>query len=216
MLLCRRRRPDRQAAAEAITENFGAKVLFVFPLDFSHGQQALDEFGLAATNRVARRIFVFDNVAAFELSRAIHWRKPSANETKKLKGSTDDRSTDLPPWIGRRTEFQQHLTDKSSMMPFFLFDLMNTRAFVRIADRMPVASVSICGSLLTGISQLQNMNESGVTVVHVRYSIRLGCSEGFDALDFSFGLPAGLDSGRRGTATQSDTVCTGTSGRHDC
>jgi hypothetical protein len=58
------------------------------------------------------------------------------------------------------------------MMPFFLFDLMNTIAFIRIADRMPVAAISICGSFLTGISQLQNMDESGVTVVHVRYSIR--------------------------------------------
>ena len=47
-----------------------------------------------------------------------------------------------------RTKFFDHPANEFAMMPLFIFDLSNARAFVRIYNGMPVAAIGISRSSL--------------------------------------------------------------------
>ncbi len=74
------------------------------------------------------------------------------------------RGANLAESLWALPKFAQHLADQLAMMPFLIFDLFNASAFVLVSDRMPMASISVRGSQLSGISALKNPDQFLATV----------------------------------------------------
>src|SRR5688572_33428628 len=73
--------PDRQPSSEPVTQDFLAEVVLMLPLHIRHREKAVHIFRPAATERIPRRVFIFANVAALQLSGAVHGNQPAAHMT---------------------------------------------------------------------------------------------------------------------------------------
>lgn len=156
------RRPYRQAASDPVTQHLCAEILFVLPLDLGHGEQTIDELVASATGRILGRMFILDNIAAFEFTRAVHGEQPSRNVTEHLKRSSDDAGANLSRRIGQSAESGKHFSDEASMMPFLIFDLVDMSTFLGIRNGMPVPAIGIRCRSLTGIGKLKDLDQLNV------------------------------------------------------
>jgi len=142
-----------------VAQDLRSEVLFVFPLLLCHREETIDKLVASAPCRVLCRVFVLDNVASLEFSGSIHWEQPPRDIAQRLKRSPDDRRPNLTPRIRRRAEDGEHFANQPPMMPFFIFNLVDVLALVRIGYGMPMTPISITGGPLPGISQLKYFDE---------------------------------------------------------
>ena len=110
------------------------KVTFVFPLDFRHRQQTIDQVLSAALACVTCGGFVLDDIVTLEPARTIHRRKPAADVTQETERSSDEGGAQLASFVWSGAEVFQHLADEAPMMPFFFFDRLNLCSFFGVAE----------------------------------------------------------------------------------
>src|SRR6266700_6281847 len=113
------------------------EIMFVLPLDLGHSQQTIDQLPVTACTSIACRCFVFDNIFALEFSGAIHGDQPTAEVTENPENASDNSGSNLTHSAWSCTQSLEHLTDEFAVMPFFVFDDLDTSSFVQIGDRMP-------------------------------------------------------------------------------
>src|SRR5262245_22340971 len=139
VLLGRRSGPDRKPSTPSIGQHLGTEVLFVFPFDLRHSQQAVDKFFSGATQGITRGIFILDDVSSLQFSSSIHRCKPPADMTQCLQCTTDHACPDLPLPAGSRAQLLKHLTDKPPVMPLLFFNGPDAPPLLGIRNRMPMA-----------------------------------------------------------------------------
>ena len=132
-----------------------AEVFLVFPLDFGHSEQTIDQILAATFARILSRSFILENIAAFQSAGPVHWRQPSAQVTEDSQESADDPGADFPISIWFGLKARQHLADQFSMMQFLRLNLSNAFPFFAVTYRTPVAPVRQRSSQLAGIRKLQ-------------------------------------------------------------
>src|SRR6185369_15135522 len=128
-----------------MTQHTHAKVVLVFPLHFRHCQQAVDQVFTPAGMCVTRRRLILDDVAALEPPGAVHRRKPATQVTHESEHTPDDGGAYFAHFPWSSAEAREHLADELPVLPFFVFDLLDSPALIRVADRVPVAAIRVSG-----------------------------------------------------------------------
>lgn len=106
----------------------------MLPLDFSHREQAVDQFSPAALARVSSGGFVFDDVSTFEPARAIHRRKPAGDVTQETERPADDGGPQFAALVWTSIQTGEHLTNQPAMMQFFFLDLFYFCSILGVAE----------------------------------------------------------------------------------
>src|SRR5687767_8009779 len=121
----------------------------MFPLDLRHCEEAIHILQPAAPKRIPRRIFIFPDVAAFQLSSAVHWNQPPADMTDKANRAGDNSRSYLSSRIRFGTDCREDLADQLPVMPLLLLDTLDALSFLGCRDRVPMATIGIARSLLS-------------------------------------------------------------------
>src|SRR5215467_13952290 len=101
--------PDRDPLGPTMAQHAAAKIMFVFPLDFSHRQKTVDQICTPAGKCVARRRFILDDVSTLEPPGAVHRRKPATQVTHEPENTTHHRRSYFPHFVWTSTETLEHL-----------------------------------------------------------------------------------------------------------
>src|SRR6185503_20991127 len=107
-------------------------VTLVFPLDFGHRQQAVDEIFAPAAKRVTRGGFVFDDIATLEPARAVHRCEPAADMTQEAEHASNHRGPHFADFVWSSAKARKHLSDQLPVMPFLVLDSLYPSPFVCI------------------------------------------------------------------------------------
>src|SRR5258708_20162144 len=117
-----RLRTQGQPGAENVFLVSGSKVKFVVPLDLRHFQKAVEQVNPAAVPRITRGGFVFFDVSALKLSRAVHGRQPAREVAQETQSAANDRGADLAASARSGAQTRAHPPSYSSLPPLLVFD----------------------------------------------------------------------------------------------
>jgi len=78
--------------------------------------------------------------------------------TQNSDGSSNERCSNFESFTWAGIQTCQHFTDEFAVMPFFIFDSFDSRAFFRITYRLPMTAVGKTGCALALVSQLKDVD----------------------------------------------------------
>jgi hypothetical protein len=128
--------------------------MFVFPFNFSHRQQAVDQIRPTTTERMVRGCFILNDVSTLQPARTIHRREPPAEVAHQSEHSAHQSRAYLPYLVWTSAETFEHLADQLTVMPLLVFNLLDACSFFGITHRMPMAAICVTGGTLTRIGHL--------------------------------------------------------------
>src|SRR6185503_669783 len=126
-----------------MTQHTRAKVVFMIPFDFSHFQEAFNEFQTAGVAGITSGRLVLTNISALKFARAIHRRQPTAHMTQEAERSANDCRANFPTVVRAGAELCEHLTHKVSMSQLVLLNHANSVALRRRTHGLPMAAISV-------------------------------------------------------------------------
>lgn len=137
-----------------------AKKEFVFDLDASHIEKVSDAIVHAELAGELGGVLVFNGILAFESAGKIHRHEPAGDITGEAEKFAERGEDRLTPPVRARAEFLEPLAYAAAMVPFFVLDLIDARAFGRSSKAFPVPAIGVGRGDLAGISVLQYANET--------------------------------------------------------
>ena len=136
-----------------------AEIAFVIPLNFGHVEKAVDKFDPTGCASKTRGNLVFNDVAAFQKTGAVHGGEPPAQGAKRPERPSNHREEHLLEPARFRPEFSQHVAHQLPVMPLLGFDLADTPAFGRIYNAARVSGVCESRRQLARIGGTENVNQ---------------------------------------------------------